>query len=109
MTLVHMKLPMKSLDVWIRTADTGFMSYIQNSPDRSSSDSVFGSRLRAGLRERRETRAARRALEAELASYTSDADVNDLLALLSHHDSEEAEQMRSILTGNLAHRSRSSA
>jgi hypothetical protein len=50
-------------------------------------------------------RTAIRRLAADLASYTSDAEVADLLAALADHDTAEAAQMRTILTGNLAHRS----
>ena len=61
------------------------------------------------LADRRRARAAYRSLEAELASYTSASDVNDLLAQLAQHEGAEAERMRSILTGNLAHRPTSAA
>jgi hypothetical protein len=54
-------------------------------------------RLRDDLRERRRTRAARRVLEAQLASYVGAAEVDDLLASLSHHDGPDAEEIRSIL------------
>jgi hypothetical protein len=66
-------------------------------------------RLRTDLDDRRRARAAYRRLEADLASYTSDAEVGDLLAALEDHDTAEAAQMRTILAGNLAHRSRSAA
>ena len=65
--------------------------------------------LRDGWQERRSARAAYRCLEADLATYTTQAEINDLLALLSGHDSVEAEQVRSILTSNLAHASRPAA
>lgn len=66
-------------------------------------------RVRTALRDRRDARDAHRRLAADLASYTSDAEVADLLAALADHDTVEAAQMRTILTGNLAHRSRSAA
>lgn len=72
---------------------------------RRTSGPVSVSRLRATLRTRRQDRAAERSLRAELASYTTDAEVADLLAALSTHDGAEAERMRSILTCDLARRS----
>ena len=59
-------------------------------------------RLRDELRERRRARASRRVLEEQLASYVGAAEVDDLLASLSHHDGPEAEQIRSILARRLA-------
>jgi hypothetical protein len=54
-------------------------------------------RLRDDLQRRRQTRAARRVLEAQLASYVGAAEVDDLLAAVSHDDGPDAEQIRSIL------------
>ncbi len=76
-------------------------------PFRGSADAAQDARPSA--QERRFARAAYRALEADLASYTTDAEVNDLLALLSVHDGVEAEQMRSILTSNVAAAARPAA
>lgn len=53
--------------------------------------------VRDELRERRETRAARRTLERELSSYTTPTEVNDLLSLLKGQDGAEAEELREIL------------
>jgi hypothetical protein len=53
------------------------------------------------LRERREARAARRALEADLAAYRTPADIEDLLASVDQEDSPEADLIRSILSENL--------
>jgi hypothetical protein len=61
----------------------------------------------AGLRDRfRDSRGAgaRRALEADLASFTTRAEVDDLLAAMSDLDSPEADQIRTILIRNLADR-----
>lgn len=82
---------------------TGVMTRILSIP------SILGRRLVATLRERSRSRAAHFQLEADLASYTSDAEVGDLLAALSAHDGPDTEHMRSILTGNLARRSRPAA
>jgi hypothetical protein len=49
------------------------------------------------LRARREANAARRRLESDLASYTSQTDLNDLYAMLDHHDDADTAVMRDIL------------
>jgi len=60
------------------------------------------SELRTALGERRQARAAHRAMEAELATYRTPAEVEDLFAALRRHDdSPSAEQMRRILFANL--------
>jgi hypothetical protein len=53
--------------------------------------------LRAELRGYREVRAARKALEHELASYTSPSDLNDIDAILGRYSDDETETIRSIL------------
>lgn len=61
----------------------------------------------AGLRSHfRDGRAAadRRALEADLESFTTRAEVDDLLAAISDIDSPEADQIRTILIRNVADR-----
>jgi hypothetical protein len=45
-----------------------------------------------------------RSLARELASYRTTADVDDLLAALDRDDSQQAEQIRTILTQNLQDR-----
>jgi hypothetical protein len=58
--------------------------------------------VRSSLSERRQARAARRALEAELASYRTPAEVEDLFAALrAQDDNPVAEDMRTILFANL--------
>ena len=58
--------------------------------------------LRSARSERRRARAARRALEAELATYRTPAEVQDLFAALrTQDDNPTAEGMRSILYANL--------
>jgi hypothetical protein len=64
--------------------------------------------LRSSLRERREARASRGTLYAELSSYRTPTEVNDLFAALrTEDDSQIAEDMRAILSANLeTHRRR---
>ena len=58
--------------------------------------------VRASLSERRHARAARRALEAELATYRTPSEVEDLFAALrTQDDNPTAEEMRTILLANL--------
>ena len=58
--------------------------------------------LRSSLAERRQARAARRQLEAELASYRSPAEIQDLFAALARvEDSAEAEDVRRILVAKI--------
>ena len=56
--------------------------------------------VRDELRERRQERAARRTLERELASYTTESDINDLLGALSGQDGVGADEVREILLRN---------
>ena len=58
--------------------------------------------LRDVISEYRTRRAAYKSLQAELASFTTESEIADLLALLPEHDGPEVEQIRHILTGNLA-------
>jgi hypothetical protein len=60
----------------------------------------FLSEIRGELRDRREARAARRALERELSSYTTPAETDDLLATLRGQEGPDAEEIRGILTRN---------
>ena len=55
--------------------------------------------IRDELREAREARATRKALERDLASYTTQADLNDLDAILVRHSDEETADIRRILAG----------
>jgi hypothetical protein len=58
--------------------------------------------VRDELREARAARAARKALERDLASYTSEADLNDLGAILDRHSEEETADIRRILAARLS-------
>ena len=53
--------------------------------------------VREHIREGREERAARAALERELASYSSASDLNDLHAILDRYSDQETRQIRRIL------------
>jgi hypothetical protein len=56
--------------------------------------------VRDELRDRRQARASRRTLERELASYSTAAEVNDLLGSLRVADDAEIEEIRSIIARN---------
>jgi hypothetical protein len=56
--------------------------------------------VRDELRERRQARAARRTLERELASYSTPAQVNDLLGSLRGQDDNATAQVREIVLRN---------
>ena len=53
--------------------------------------------VREHIRENREARAGRAALERELASYSSASDLNDLHAILDRYSDHETAQIRRIL------------
>jgi hypothetical protein len=53
--------------------------------------------IRDELRSARAARAARKSLERELSSYTSDNDLNDLGAILARHSDEDTAEIRHIL------------
>ncbi len=53
--------------------------------------------VRTQLRESRDARAARTALERELASYNSQSDLDDLHAILDRYSDRETAQIRHIL------------
>jgi hypothetical protein len=61
--------------------------------------------VRSSLSERRRARAARRRFEADLASYRTPAEIEDLFAALrTEDDNPTAEKMRTILFANLENR-----
>ena len=53
--------------------------------------------VREHIRETREARIERAALERELASYSSASDLNDLHAILDRYSDHETAQIRRIL------------
>ncbi|HWG63530.1 MAG TPA: hypothetical protein VG253_17700 [Streptosporangiaceae bacterium] len=58
--------------------------------------------LRDEIRDARAKRAARKVLARELASYTSERDLNDLDAILVRYSEDETEDIRRILTSRRA-------
>jgi len=56
------------------------------------------------LRERRRDRAARVAMRRELATYSTPAEVRDLLGALPERDDAAAEEIRSILDASVGTR-----
>ena len=54
-------------------------------------------RLSTYLDERRERRRATRALRRDLSTYTTRADIDDLLAALDRHEGPQVQAIRSIL------------
>lgn len=56
------------------------------------------------LRERRQARAAHRTLERELATYTTPAEIEDLLGAMRGRDDAASDEMRDLLIRNLQHR-----
>lgn len=55
------------------------------------------SAVREHIRENREARVGRAALERELAGYSSVSDLNDLHAILDRYSDHETAQIRHIL------------
>lgn len=58
--------------------------------------------VRDQIRDSREDRADRAALERELASYNSPSDLNDLHAILDRYSDRETAQIRRILASQLS-------
>ncbi len=58
--------------------------------------------VRDEFRDARAARAARKALEHDLSGCTSQADLNDLGAILDRHSEEETADIRRILAARLA-------
>ena len=53
--------------------------------------------IREDLRARRSARAARKALERDIASYTTPAELNELNSILQRHDDAEVVEIRRIV------------
>jgi hypothetical protein len=53
--------------------------------------------IRGQLRDSRDARSARKALKRDLESYTSDADLNDLHAILDRYSDQETAEIRRLL------------
>jgi hypothetical protein len=73
-----------------------------NAPLRSVLDLL--STVRDERRERREARDAFRALQQELAAYSTPREVNDLLGTIRDQEGAEAQLVRDILLDNLSRR-----
>jgi hypothetical protein len=58
--------------------------------------------IRGQLRDSRDARSARKALKRDLASYTSDADLNDLHAILDRYSDQETAEIRRLLASRRA-------
>ena len=58
--------------------------------------------LRGHLQHTREARATHKALERELASYTSQSDLDDLHAILDRHTPAQTAEIRRILARRAA-------
>lgn len=69
---------------------------------RSRSTKLWAT-VRDELRERRQHHAEYRALERDLASYRTPAEVEDLLGSIRHAEGPDAERIRLILARNLSH------
>ena len=78
------------MDALLVGGDTGYMN-----------TSTLWTTVKDELRERREARAAEAALRADLASYRTPSDIEDLLASVDSHDTPEAEMIRDVLMDNL--------
>lgn len=75
-------------------------SSTHTSSAHSSTQQVWET-ARDGLRRRRQARAQRRQLERELATYTTSAEVADLLASLRGQDEASVAEIRAIVERNL--------
>jgi hypothetical protein len=53
--------------------------------------------IREDLRARRNARAARKALEHDIASYTTPAELNELNSILQRHEDTEVADIRRIV------------
>jgi hypothetical protein len=77
------------------------MNTAQHTPSTPSRPRRLLASVRDELRERRRVRASYRELERSLSSYNSRNEVDDLLAMVAHHEGPDAERVRRILARNL--------
>jgi len=68
---------------------------------QTASPTKIWATVRDELRERRQDRAEYRALERDLATYSTSAEINDLLGSVSSTEGPDAERVRLILARNL--------
>jgi len=96
---------------WTHGSDLPILETMNSTSHDGTSTTTLVPRLWTGisdeLRERRRDRAARVALRRELATYNTPTEVDDLLGALPDRDDSAAEEIRSILTRNLARRQQS--
>ena len=57
--------------------------------------------VRAEARQRRQERSEHLALQRELASYRTPREIDDLLGVIAHQESRDAQRVRDILLDNL--------
>jgi hypothetical protein len=62
----------------------------------------LGERIREGLRGYRQDRADRKALRRDLATYTSQRELDDLEAMLAYYNEDETAGVRRILAARRA-------
>ncbi len=79
------------------------MNTTQPTTSARSRSTQLWSTVRDELRERRQQRAEYRALERDLASYNTPAEVDDLLGAIRNEEGPDAERIRRILARNLHH------
>jgi hypothetical protein len=93
------------LDAWLLAVENGAMTI---TPTHRSAQRPTPMRLlatvRDDLRERRQARTAQRTLREELATYTTTAEIDDLLGSVRGQEGPDADQIRDILTRNLQDR-----
>ena len=63
---------------------------------KTSNTRPLGRRM-AAIRSDRQARAARRVLQRELSSYTTESELNDLEAILDRHSDEDTADIRRFL------------
>jgi hypothetical protein len=62
----------------------------------------LGGKIRAAFRGYRQDHADRRALERDLATYTSQRDLDDLEAMLAYYNEDETAGVRRVLAARRA-------
>jgi hypothetical protein len=101
MTVAHGFDDKLALDAWIASAQTGRMNTqepLVTTQNHVPALVATWDAVREDLAQRRAARLARKQLERELASYTTQADLNDLYALLDHYDDADAAAVRAVLS-----------
>jgi hypothetical protein len=71
-------------------------------PPVTHSRTPLWSALRGQLQHTRDAHAARRTLERELATYTTQSDLDDLHAILDRHSDHQTAEIRRILARRAA-------